>query len=61
MRNTQRFVLLAVVGVLFSCATLPSDVDRPLSHAFPDTNSTVLGRRVAKRAADHPKNPDSTC
>ena len=55
MRNTLGFVLLAVVGVLFSCATLPSDVDRPLSHAFSDTNSTVLGRSVAKRAADHPE------
>ncbi len=54
MRNTQRFVLLAVVWVLFSCATLPSDVERPISHAFPDTDTTALGRSVATRAAVHP-------
>jgi putative cardiolipin synthase len=45
--------LLVIVG-LTGCATLPKNFDRPVSHAFSDTQDTLLGRQVAQLSADHP-------
>ena len=36
---------------LTGCASLPSDVDRPVSTALSDNSGTMLGRTVAARAA----------
>jgi putative cardiolipin synthase len=55
MQNIRVLILLAMVCVSTSCATLPSDVSRPISHAFTDTDNTTMGRTVAKMAADHPE------
>lgn len=37
--------------ILTGCASLPSDVDRPVSTALADNSDTMLGRTVAARAA----------
>ena len=37
--------------LLTGCASLPSDVDRPVSTALTDNSDTMLGRTVAARAA----------
>lgn len=43
-------LLLALLG----CATLPENVDRPLSKAFTDTGDTAIGSVIAKETSDHP-------
>ena len=42
---------LAASLLLTGCASLPSNVDRPVSTALADNSDTVLGRTVAARAA----------
>jgi putative cardiolipin synthase len=46
--------MLAMIGVLVGCASLPTDFERPESHAFHDTGTTTLGQKIQKIAADHP-------
>lgn len=42
-----RFVLLLIIGLAFAgCATLPENVERPVSTAYADTEDTSIGRRV---------------
>jgi putative cardiolipin synthase len=36
------------------CATLPKDFDRPVSHAYTDTNDTRLGKEHSVEMAAHP-------
>ncbi len=45
--------LIAVFG-LAGCATLPENVDRPVSLAFTDTATTTIGKSVTIKAAAHP-------
>ncbi len=54
MRSTRRAIILAMIGLLAGCASLPTDFERPESHAFPDTGTTTLGQEVQRNAADHP-------
>ena len=44
-------VALTASLLLTGCASLPSDVDRPVSTALTDNSDTMLGRTVAARAA----------
>jgi putative cardiolipin synthase len=44
-------VTLTASVVLTGCASLPRDVDRPVSTALADNSDTMLGRTVAARAA----------
>ena len=44
---------------LTGCASLPSDVDRPVSTALSDNSGTMLGRTVAARAASAGTRNDS--
>ena len=44
-RKCLYFVVLLVL-VLTSCATLPENVDRPLSAALQDTADTTIGKAV---------------
>jgi putative cardiolipin synthase len=47
--------LLALAGLLVAgCAGLPTDVPRTPTVAFKEHESTALGRRIAKDAAQHP-------
>jgi putative cardiolipin synthase len=47
--------LLALASLLIAgCATVPRDIPRPPSVAFQDHESTLLGRRIAKDAAQRP-------
>ena len=36
------------------CATLPTDFDRPESHAITETDDTQLGKYLADEIAEHP-------
>ncbi|MBI5584352.1 MAG: phospholipase D family protein [Deltaproteobacteria bacterium] len=57
MKNTNvvvRLLLLAFLGCLSACATLPTNFERPPSCAFTDTQDTFLGREISKDAAAHP-------
>jgi hypothetical protein len=36
------------------CATLPTDFDRPESHALTDTEGTLFGKLLADEKAEHP-------
>ncbi len=56
MRDRRRkcwcFVLLA--GALSGCASLPTDFDRPDSHAYVDTDNTRVARIIAPEREQHP-------
>lgn len=53
--NGVAFGLLFVLVVLFGgCATLPRDFDRPVSHAYNDTEDTTFGKAVREMSAVHP-------
>ncbi|MGM0680545.1 MAG: phospholipase D-like domain-containing protein, partial [Pseudomonadota bacterium] len=56
MPSIRLFLRLAVIGIgmLVSCAALPSDFERPVSHAFRDTDNTALGRSISGMATAHP-------
>jgi putative cardiolipin synthase len=54
-----RFLFYLLCGVLFfslmaGCATLPKDFDRPVTHAFEDTEYTLLGKSRADEKLAHP-------
>jgi cardiolipin synthase C len=54
MRGLWTLLLSAMTLYPLGCATLPTDVERPVSHAFSDTDTTALGRKVLEGEADHP-------
>ena len=49
-------MLVPVLAVFASCASLPTDYPRSSSTAMQDHESTPIGRRVAELAAQHPGN-----
>ncbi|MBW2193037.1 MAG: phospholipase D family protein [Deltaproteobacteria bacterium] len=49
------FLLIALsLFLLGGCATLPKDFDRPISHAYTDTDDTRLGKNRRDEMAAHP-------
>jgi putative cardiolipin synthase len=48
------FAQYLVLLLLFGCATLPENIDRPPSKAFNHTENTAIGSGIAKQAAEHP-------
>src|SRR5512134_3586754 len=57
MKNRSIPALLAVLmalSLVTACATLPENVGRKETHAYPDTRDTLLGREVARLGAAHP-------
>jgi len=57
MRNTRNATLLAVLmtlSLVTACATLPENVGRKESFAYPDTRDTLLGREFSSEEAAHP-------
>jgi putative cardiolipin synthase len=49
-----RALACALTIAVAGCASLPGDVQRPVTTAFADTADTPLGRRIAPLAAEHP-------
>jgi len=48
-------LLFALVPALITgCATLPKDFERPVSHAYTDTDDTDLGRTYRDEKKSHP-------
>ena len=57
MLRFYRFAIaLMLLGSLlgYGCATLPKDFDRPISHAYTDTEDTHLGQTRRDEIATHP-------
>ena len=54
MRSTRKYFMIAVIGVLVSCATLPENTQREASTGFPDTHDTGIGRRLQAEMQMHP-------
>lgn len=56
--KTRSFpVLLAVLvalSLVIACATLPENVGRKETFAYPDTGDTLLGREISRQGAAHP-------
>ena len=48
--------ILALMAVLMigGCATLPEDFERPVSHAYNDTDDTSFGKSIQDDKAAHP-------
>ena len=53
-RRLPILVVVAFVGLVAGCATLPPPTDRMPSQALTDTAQTRLGQAVAPRLAEHP-------
>ena len=55
-RRSAAGVLLTIATLLFAggCTSLPADVDRPVSHAFTDTDDTTIGKRRRDEIRRHP-------
>ena len=56
MRNISNATLLAVLmalSVVSACATLPENVGRRETFAYPDTGDTHLGRAISREEASH--------
>ncbi len=51
---SRLFSLLVFSALISGCATLPKDFDRPVSHAFIDTDSTRLGKIYRDEKRAHP-------
>ena len=45
---------LAMLSLVAACATLPENVGRKETFAYPDTADTALGRAISREAAAHP-------
>jgi putative cardiolipin synthase len=54
MRNARFYYLITIVSVIVSCATLPTDFERPESYALSDTSDTTFGTAVSEKAKGHP-------
>lgn len=48
------FVTILVLFLMAGCASLPTDFERPESHAFTDTGQTPIGKALQKGKLDHP-------
>ena len=46
--------VICVITVLASCASLPRDYERHVSHALEDTSDTPIGRAVTQEVKAHP-------
>ena len=49
-----RIAVLMALSLVTACATLPENVGRRETFAYPDTGGTLLGREVSRQAAAHP-------
>ncbi|SHJ65988.1 Phosphatidylserine/phosphatidylglycerophosphate/cardiolipin synthase [Malonomonas rubra DSM 5091] len=47
--------LCLMLLLLFGCATLPENIDRPPSKAFINTEDTAIGTAIAKQTVKHPE------
>ena len=50
----KMLILLGNLLIMFSCSTLPENIERPGSYAYIDTNDTRLGRVIYDEKAEHP-------
>ena len=46
--------ILMALSLVTACATLPENVGRKETFAYPDTGDTLLGREISRQAAAHP-------
>jgi putative cardiolipin synthase len=55
-RRNAAWILLTIAMLVFAggCTSLPADVDRPVSHAFTDTDDTTIGKRRRDEIRRHP-------
>jgi putative cardiolipin synthase len=49
-----RIAVLAALSLVAACATLPENVGRKETFAYPDTGDTLLGREISREEAGHP-------
>jgi putative cardiolipin synthase len=49
-----RIALLMALSLVAACATLPENVGRRETFAYPDTVDTLLGREISRQGAAHP-------
>ena len=54
MRSLHFILVIALSIFVSSCASLPENIDRPVSYAYTDTEDTAFGEGVIKLSADHP-------
>ena len=54
MKSKRWSIMLALIGVMVGCATLPDNVGREASTAYVDTHDTRIGRNVQAAMAEHP-------
>ena len=47
-------VVLMALSLVIACATLPENVGRKETFAYPDTGDTLLGRKISTEEAAHP-------
>ena len=52
--STAILGILMALSLVTACATLPENVGRKETFAYPDTGDTVLGREISRQAAAHP-------
>ena len=57
---TVHLIGIALVCLLIGCATLPKDFDKPTSHAFTETDNTIIGN-VRKKKSFTPVSPGFCC
>lgn len=53
MSASRRVIVLILVFMLHACATLPQDVERPVSNAFSASDQTTLGQLALQAAQSH--------
>ena len=51
---TVHLIGIALVCLLIGCATLPKDFDKPTSHAFTETDNTIIGNVSKEEKKSHP-------
>ena len=51
---TVYLIGIALVCLLIGCATLPKDFDKPTSHAFTETDNTIIGNVSKEEKKFHP-------
>ena len=53
MNAFAKLISMMALGILASCASIPSDYPKPPSFALEDTRNTELGRRVSELTRTH--------
>ena len=48
------FAVLMALSFVTACTTLPENVGRKETFAYPDTRDTFLGREIAREGVAHP-------